>query len=505
MQYNSVCDAGDEARDMLLAHAFVGSASVCLEEQIAGQRYLMAYVVPSDLWTTTMKSQTHQVHQEKRVSQWKRVFDRTYGGSGGCKPDFTGWTDSFTNSAIPESEMREWLDATIQRIAALKPTHLLEIGCGIGLLTQTLAPMCESYYGSDLSSTAVSRLQEFTETQPQLSHIELTQREATDFRDVRPRSLDTIVLNSVIQYFPNLTYLLNVLEGAARSVAPGGHIFVGDVRHFGLLRILQSSVQFAKASPDASVRWLKQKIALSVEQEAELVVDPQFFLALPQSDLPIVGAEILIKRGHARNELTRYRYDVLLHVGETKRISSRQEIEWPAGGTSIDDLVSRLKGRKFPSVRITGVPNRRIARDLAVTRALSLAGDMQSVKEIMVHVDASEDVGVDPETIWESRDVTGYDVSVGWSPGSLNGSFDITLTDRDQCAEPPSVAPLAVNPPDLASMTFATDPLTVAQMNKLSLDLGEMLRTRLPEALLPAAVIVTNKLPANASNGVIAP
>ena len=37
-------------------------------------------------------------------------------------------------------------------------------------------------------------------------------------------------LNSVIQYFPDLDYLMTVLEGAVESVRPGGAVFVGDVR-----------------------------------------------------------------------------------------------------------------------------------------------------------------------------------------------------------------------------------------------------------------------------------
>ena len=35
--------------------------------------------------------------------------------------------------------------------------------------------------------------------------------------------------------------------------------------------------------------------------------------------LPRIGdVEILLKRGHRDNELTRYRYDVVLHVGDAR-------------------------------------------------------------------------------------------------------------------------------------------------------------------------------------------
>ena len=56
--------------------------------------------------------------------------------------------------------------------------------------------------------------------------------------------------------------------------------------------------------------------ALAIEQEKELVIDPLFFREL-QWILPrITGMEVMAKRSAANNELTRYRYDVVLRVGE---------------------------------------------------------------------------------------------------------------------------------------------------------------------------------------------
>jgi len=62
--------------------------------------------------------------------------------------------------------------------------------------------------------------------------------------------VDTVILNSVVQYFPNIDYLRLVLERAVDLVSPGGRIFVGDVRPFGLLRVFHSSVQLARATGD---------------------------------------------------------------------------------------------------------------------------------------------------------------------------------------------------------------------------------------------------------------
>ncbi|WP_256967909.1 hypothetical protein [Streptomyces sp. CS227] len=41
--------------------------------------------------------------------------------------------------------MRQWRDATVARIRALRPRRLLEIGAGGGLLLAGLAPHCAEY------------------------------------------------------------------------------------------------------------------------------------------------------------------------------------------------------------------------------------------------------------------------------------------------------------------------------------------------------------------------
>ncbi len=40
---------------------------------------------------------------------------------------------------MPDDDMREWLEHTVQRILALRPGRLLEVGCGSGLLLFRIA------------------------------------------------------------------------------------------------------------------------------------------------------------------------------------------------------------------------------------------------------------------------------------------------------------------------------------------------------------------------------
>ena len=148
------------------------------------------------------------------------------------------------------------------------------------------------------------------------NHVELLRREASDFDCFEPGSFDTIILNSIVQYFPNVDYLLAVIKRVVELVGPHGRIFVGDLRHFGLLELFHTSVQFAKAATRLSVMELQSRIARAIAQEKELLIDPQFFVAM-QEQLPnITRVDLLLKQGQSNNELTRYRYDVILYIGD---------------------------------------------------------------------------------------------------------------------------------------------------------------------------------------------
>jgi SAM-dependent methyltransferase len=419
VQPNSAVNNGEEVESALREHPFVGSVSVSREEGSAGSGYSVAYVVPSGAWFDAAKSQTLAPELEKRVNNWQRIFDGTYRQPHENTPGFVGWTSSYTSRPLPASEMREWLDATVARIAGLAPKRVLEIGCGVGLLVAALAPRCAAYCGTDFSATAINRLREFSGAKAELGHVELLQREATDFSGLIPGSVDTVVLNSVVQYFPHLDYLQLVLERAAETVAPGGCIFVGDVRHLGLLAAFHCSVQLAKAAPESTVRSLKRKIALAIEQEKELVIDPLFFLELTRRFPRIAGAEIMAKRGDADNELTRYRYDVVLHVGEA--------------GAADHSAPSACRVENLAPA----------SEDIAAQGLLESARDDETVKAV-----------------------------------------------RDRLA---AFDPRRVNRPDLespAAEPLATDPIAVVLRNGLATTLGQFLRSRLPDAPLPAAVVV---------------
>ena len=176
---------------------------------------------------------------------------------------------------------------------ALKPRRVLEIGCSVGLLVRHLAPACEAYRAPTCRPRQSPGCG-WIRTQAGLRHVEVTQGAATELENIAPGSIDTVILNSVVQYFPDVDYLVDVLTKAIALVAPGGRVFVGDIRHLGLLSVFHGSVQLAQAAAGLELGQLRSRIARALAGEKELLIDPAFFAALAERLPGIGGVEVLL-------------------------------------------------------------------------------------------------------------------------------------------------------------------------------------------------------------------
>jgi amino acid adenylation domain-containing protein/thioester reductase-like protein len=482
-----------EIEAALAEHPAVKQSVVLVHEDATGDKRLAAYVVGDRKAARDAEvAQSAKVLRGTLVSEWEAIYDNTYGGEDQpSSPTFVGWTSSYTGQPIPESEMQEWLSCTVERIKSLDPKRVLEIGCGVGLILQQVAPQCASYVGTDLSASAISRLRRWVTGRKELEGVQLRHCSAADLHDVPSASFDTVVLNSVVQYFPDIDYLIGVIRESVRLVRAGGKIFIGDVRNYESLSTFHTSVQLARAAASVTIGRLRSRIARAILQDKELVINPGFFKILPGYVPGVHSVEVLLKRGKADNELTHYRYDVVIHVGP----DAAEEIAWERcpwatlqGG--IAALEVGLRERRWNTLLLCEIPNSRLVPD-ALTQQLVEKSDARLDIGTLRRQLAMENVdAVNPETLSAVANACGYDIKL--VPIGLN-HFDAWIVDSARVTT--RIGDIPTPSMDRPWSAYANDPLENGFRQQLVLRLREYLMGRLPEYMVPSVWTVTKDLP----------
>ncbi|GAA2891898.1 class I SAM-dependent methyltransferase [Nonomuraea rubra] len=280
----------------------------------------------------------------EHLEHWGEVYDWTYSsGEGAHRPDLdlSGWRATGTGRPLPADHMAEWADRTAELVLRHQPSRLLELGCGTGMLLHRLHPHLKGYVGTDLSEHVVTRLNGLG-----LDGVTVVRAAAHEINGGTVRAAlarlgerpDCVLLNSVTQCFPSVEYLAAVLHDAIGLVAPAGTVVVGDVRHSGLL-----DEHYSRLEPGSADR---------AAADTELLFDPATLAAVAASAGRRLTVSLFAKTLTADTELTRYRFDAVLHV-EPPQSPPAAIRRWDELGPGPMAALARQGG----PVRLTGVPN----------------------------------------------------------------------------------------------------------------------------------------------------
>ncbi|UJR87254.1 Hypothetical protein I5071_460 (plasmid) [Sandaracinus amylolyticus] len=238
-----------------------------------------------------------------------------------------GWADSYERRRFSDAEMREYVENFCTKLDSLltPSSRVLEIGCGQGLVLFEIAPRVAEYVATDLTPAIIERnLQRVARRG--LSGVTLLPLAAREIDRVPGRgTYDVVIASSVVHYFPNTLYLEDVIDRAIDLLGTQGAVYIDDLLDLDLKESVEEELRRFKAEhPDAAPK---------LDWDQDLFVGRAFWAEIARRRPEIVSVEATPKLGRIPNELTRFRYDVLLRVDKSRAGAPRA-----AGRRPIVDL-----------------------------------------------------------------------------------------------------------------------------------------------------------------------
>jgi len=492
-----------EIETALRQHPAVESAVVIPEncafsQEPTTEQQLIAYLVLAN-------SGENVINEHASIEQWQQLYDEIYQQTHIKEPTFnlSGWHDSYTGQPIPAPAMQEWVENTVARILKFEPKRVLEIGCGTGLLLFRIAPHCEYYHGTEISGEALRYLNQHLPMLNLSTAIQLSQQSADEFTGIEATDFDTVILNSVVQCFPTIDYLFKVIEQAIQVTAPGGRIFIGDIRSLPLLEAFHASVQLDQVADDFPRQQLQQRIQQHLIQDKELVIDPRFFLALKQHFSAISSVKIELKPGIHDNELTHFRYDVTLicqasvsHDFDNANTHSTPILDNPTASITLSAIRHYLLNDPSP-ILIKNIVNDRLVKPLKLLELLAIEENSSVYKIRQALTDTPP--GIQPAALWQLAEAFNYQLYLTpaiTQPGHCHAIFyhPSQMPDLNELFEDEfnHLQPWR---------TYAQNPSSAGQTSHREIisQLRTVLKKNLPNYMWPAQFIFLETLPLTAS------
>mgnify|MGYP001106864068 CR=1 FL=1 len=489
-----------EIESTLSKHPEVQESVVIAHPDRLNEKQLVAYVIPNlDNQFPNEQLSTSQ------LSLWQKVWDNTYKETTVAEdPKFNiiGWRDSYTGQPIPEKEMRQWLDSTVERILSLKPDRLLEIGCGTGMLLFQIAPHSSKYCGTDISEKSIFYIESQLKTlEGNWSHVNLYNLPAHNFQPLETETFDAVILNSVVQYFPSIEYLVGILEKLVKLVDPGGFIFIGDVRNLKLLETFHTDIIMSQVPDNLPVEDLWQRLQKKLTEEEELVIAPSFFKALEQYLPQIRQVEIHLKRGRADNEITKFRYDVIIHVGtEALPIFEPQILNWQQDKLTLPSIYEILVQKQPKIVSLKEVPNARLQTEIKLNKLLTRRDEFINIGEIRKSLSTlSPESGLEPEDFWNLGYELGYNSYITWSDvegNEGNDCYDVVFWQKSSDLVSERLPLIYIEKHEQKPWSvYSNNPLQTKLSQNLVPKLRNFLEEVLPQYMVPSVFVMLGALP----------
>jgi 2-polyprenyl-3-methyl-5-hydroxy-6-metoxy-1,4-benzoquinol methylase/acyl carrier protein len=419
---------------------------------------------------------------EENLNGWKLLNNENYFTSNETTLNrFSGWNNSYNGNQFSEAEMSEWLFDIIRLIKLNKIGNVLEIGCGSGLIVTSIAQEAVSYLATDIAEESLNVVQKaIIDGGYDYTKFELRQSPAHDIsKENVNRKFDTIIINSVIQYFPDITYLREVLINMLCLLEPGGRLIIGDVLNYNLLNCFKTDLLINRLTSETTVNELQSLLELEIQNEEELAISPQYFVRLFKELDEGLNCQVFMKTGGSHNELNKYRYNIIVSRTVFKKKNVKQ---LKSNYTTNEKVFEILKMEN--EVLLTDFPNPLLIKD--------------RILEDFIKNNENNMLGLN--NAFEIKEPLGFDISeflenakkqnINWFFLSNKSKFhlNILLYKRDDF-------PQITSEIDSNDENYHNSPLYRRFLNEIKHNSIKYLKQYLPAYMLPSDFFALDSLP----------
>lgn len=469
--------------------------------------------------------------ENQLVSTWKDRYDGdSYTGFDNIHTDaygrdFTGWTSMFDGKDIDKAEMNEWLDDTIATIAKVlngkPPGHVLEVGSGSGMILFNIRDGLQSYVGLDPSERAINLIGKISKSFPELNEkVTMYKATAADVRRLEMATTpDLVILNSVAQHFPSQEYLYRFVEDLLQ-IGTDMTLFFGDIRSYALHKDFLAARVLRTVGEEVKLDTIRHMVADMEKAELELLVDPAFFtgLALRLPDR-IEHVEIMPKKMNATNELSCYRYTAVVHVKAGSHQAStaayKQHVRHIPQSDWVDFMEHRLDRESLLLLLRASIDSSTPTSTLAISNIPYTKTILERHMVESIRTDKSNDFDGNWVSCIRKRlenfahlsvtdlhalaEKVGCFVEISWARqysqrGGLDAVFHKYAPDKR------GKRALFNFPTDHQSRPYqslSSHPLKHQIQRKTQEQLYDLVKTQLPQYMIPQTITVLDKIPVN--------
>lgn len=173
----------------------------------------------------------------------------------------------------------EW----IQSIRPLADAHIVDIGCGGGILADSMARKGAKVLGIDLATKAL-RVAQLHALEAQTPNVQYQEISAEALAAERPGQFDAVTCMEMLEHVPNPQ---SVVDACAQLVKPGGWVFLSTINRnaksfamaivgaeYLLNMIPRGTHEYAKMIKPSELAYYCRQAGLSVRRTSGLEYNP---------------------------------------------------------------------------------------------------------------------------------------------------------------------------------------------------------------------------------------